>query len=141
MMRVQFKSRQQSNTAPADLIAQPLVVQDEFANRLWEALSLPTALEPSGALSIARGGRRPRSFDCISRSTQLVCSDMRHHRSLAGSECCVTGRSAQPSRRSHGVAASRAGLRHPNLASSPCPNLLDRMTRPGVGGLHRLEEV
>jgi hypothetical protein len=39
------------------------------------------------------------------------------------------------------MATRRAGLRHPDLASRPCPNLLDRQTGPRVRGLHRLEEV
>ena len=38
------------------------------------------------------------------------------------------------------MAARCAGLRHPDLAASPCPDVLDRLTRPGVIGLHRLEE-
>jgi hypothetical protein len=117
---------------PADLVPQPLVVQDEFANRIRELFALPAALEPSGALSLACGHRRTRSLDRVGRSTQLVCSDMRHHRGLAGSERGVTSRSAHHSCRSHGMAARCAGPRHPDLAASPCPNLLDRLTRPGV---------
>ncbi len=126
---------------PADLVAQPLIVQDELADCIRELFALPTALEPSGAVSLACGSRRTRCLDRVGRSTELVCSDMRHHRGLAGSECCVTSRSAQHSCRSHGMAARRAGLGHPDLASRPCPNLCDRLTGPGVQRLHRLEEV
>ena len=39
------------------------------------------------------------------------------------------------------MATGRAGLRHPDFASRPCPNLLDRQTGPRVRGLHQLEEV
>jgi hypothetical protein len=39
------------------------------------------------------------------------------------------------------MATRRAGLRHPDLAARPCPNLLDRVAGPRVRGLYRLEEV
>jgi hypothetical protein len=39
------------------------------------------------------------------------------------------------------MATRRAGLRHFDLASRPCLNLLDRQSGPRVRGLHRLEEV
>jgi DNA-binding CsgD family transcriptional regulator len=39
------------------------------------------------------------------------------------------------------MATRRSGLRHPDLAARPCPNLLDRLAGPRVRGLHRLEEV
>src|SRR5438270_9512137 len=126
---------------PADLVSQPLILQDELANRIWQLFALPTALEPAGALTLAFGSRGPRGLDRVGRSTELVCGDMRHHRRLAGSICGVPSGSAQLSCRSHGMATNRAGLRHPDLASRPCPNLLDRQTGPRVRGLHRLEEV
>jgi hypothetical protein len=126
---------------PADLVAQALVVQDEFANRIRELFALPTALEPTSAVGLACGSRRTRSFDRVGRSTELVRGDMRYHRGLAGGECRVTGRSAQHSCRSHCMAARSAGLGHRDLASRPCPNLFDRLAGPGVRRLHRLEEA
>ena len=66
---------------------------------------------------------------------------MRHHRRLSGSICGMPSGSPQLSCRSHGMATRRAGLRHPDLASRPCPNLLDRQTGPRVRRLYRLEEV
>jgi hypothetical protein len=126
---------------PADLVAQPLIVQNQLAYRIRELLALPTALESSGALGLACGGRRTRSLDRVGRGTELVCGDMCHRRGLAGSECCVTSCSAQHPGRSHRMAARRAGLGHRDLASRPCPDLLDRLARPRVRRLHRLEEV
>jgi hypothetical protein len=126
---------------PADLVAQPLVVEDEFADRIRELFALPTTFEPSGAFGLACGRRRPRSLDRIGCSAQLVCSDMRHHRGLASGECRVTSRSAQHPCRSHGMAARCAGPGHPDLAASPCPDLLDRLTRPRICGPLRLEKV
>jgi hypothetical protein len=126
---------------PADLVSQPLILQDEFANRIRKLFALPTALEPAGALTLASRGRRTRGLDRVGRSTELVCGDMRHHRRLAGSKCGVPSGSAQLSCRSHGMATRRTGLGHLDLASRPCPNLLDRQTGPPVRRLHRLEEV
>src|SRR5438477_12378520 len=74
---------------PADVVSQPLIVQDEFANHVRELFALPTALEPSGALTLASGGRRAHGPDRIRRSPKLVCGDMRHHSRLAGSVCGV----------------------------------------------------
>ena len=77
---------------PADLVSQPLILQDEFANRIGELFALPTALEPAGALTLASGGRRTRGLDRVGRSTELVCGDMRHRCRLAGSICGVPER-------------------------------------------------
>jgi hypothetical protein len=126
---------------PADLVSQPLILQDEFANHIRQLFALPTALEPAGALTLPSGGRRTHGLDRVGRSTKLVCGDMRHHCRLAGSICGVPSGSAQLSCRSHGMATRRSGLRHPDLAARPCPNLLDRLAGPRVRGLHRLEEV
>jgi len=63
---------------PADLVSQPLILQDEFANRIGELFALPTALESAGALTLASGGGRTRGLDRVGRSTKLVCGDMRH---------------------------------------------------------------
>src|SRR5438132_7440502 len=120
---------------PTDLVSQPLILQDEFANRIRKLFALPTALEPAGVLTLGYGGRRTRGLDRVGRSTELVCGDMRHHRRLAGSICGVASGSAQLSCRSHGMATRGAGLRHPDLAPRPRPNLLDRETGPRVRGL------
>src|SRR5205823_1426272 len=119
----------------------PLIVQDELANRMGKLFALPTALEPAGALTLVTGGRRARGLDRIGRGTEFVCGDVRHHRRLAGSICGVPSGSAQLSCRSHGMATRRAGLRHPDLASRPCPNPLDSQTGPRIFGPYRLEEV
>ena len=69
---------------PADLVSQPLIIQDEFANHIRELFALPTALEPADALTLPPGSRRTRGLDRVGRSTKLVRGDMRHHRRLTG---------------------------------------------------------
>jgi hypothetical protein len=66
---------------------------------------------------------------------------MRHHCRLASSICGVPSGPAQLSCRSHGMATRGSGLRHPDLAARPCPNLLDRLAGARVRGLNRLEHV
>jgi hypothetical protein len=39
------------------------------------------------------------------------------------------------------MATRRSGLRHPDLAERPCPNLLDRLAWPRIRRLNRLEEI
>src|SRR5260370_15341389 len=121
---------------PADLVSQPLIVQDEFANRIRELFALPTALELAGALTLASGGGRTHGLDRVRGSTKLVRGDMRHHGRLAGSICGVPSGSAQLSCRSHCMAACRPGLTHPDLAEGPRQHTRDRIAGPLVLRLH-----
>jgi hypothetical protein len=126
---------------PADTIAQPLVVKDEVANRLWELLARPMALQPAGAFDLADRRSRAHSLDRVGGRTELMCGDMRHHCRLAGSICGVPSGSAQLSCRSHGMATRRAGLRHRDRSTRPCASLVNRLTRSLVRRSGRLEEV
>ena len=117
---------------PADVVSQPLVVEDEFADCIRELFALPTALEPSGAVSPAGAG--------CGRS-ELVRGDVRHDSGLTGCMCGMPSRSARLPCRTHGMAARGARLRHCDLAASPCPNLLDCLEGPRIRGPHRLEEM
>jgi hypothetical protein len=56
---------------------------------------------------------------------------------IRGMPRCAT----QVSGRAHCVAARRAGLHHLDLATHPGAGMLDRLARPCVLGLSRLEEV
>ena len=74
---------------PADLVAQPLIVQDEVANRVRELFALPTALEPSRAVSLTYGRRRARSLDRV--GTGMALREIDHgqseqRRSLAAAD-------------------------------------------------------
>ncbi len=40
---------------PADVVSQPVIVNDEVADRIGELFALPAALEPAGALLASRG--------------------------------------------------------------------------------------
>jgi hypothetical protein len=126
---------------PADLVAQPLIVQDEFADRFRQLFTLPTTLEPAGARAVGSGGRRTRGLDRVGRGTELVRGDVRHRRRLAGGERGVPSSSAQLSSGSHGMTGRRTGLRHPDLTARPGANLIDRVAGPWIRGLLGLEEV
>src|SRR5512133_42977 len=92
---------------PADVVSQPLIVQDKIANRIRQLVALPAALEPASTLALAiwRAFRRSRArgLDRIGRSTELVRGDVRHRCGLAGSKCGVPSGSAQLSCRGLGM--------------------------------------
>src|SRR5436853_7584679 len=79
---------------PADVVPQLLVVEDELADRLWEPVALPPALESPCGLprSFRRGG--PCGLDRVGCRTELVRRDVCDGRGLAGSvrgmPCCPT---------------------------------------------------
>src|SRR5512144_3251287 len=125
---------------PADVVSEPLVVQNKLANRLWQLFALPLALEPASALPLTFRGSRTRGLDRVGRSTKLVCGDMCHRCRLAGSIRRMPRGTGQIPCSGLRMAGCRAGLRHLDLAARPCPSLLDRLAGPRVRGLHRLEE-
>src|SRR5438132_8004929 len=126
---------------PADVVPQPLIVEDELADRLRELVALPPALESPCALALSfrRGGTC--GLDRVGGRTELVRRDVCDGRGLAGSvrgtPCCPT----QVSGRGHCMAGRRASLGHGDLAARPGPPEFDRTTRPRILRLSRLEEV
>ncbi len=119
----------------------PLIIDDQFTNRIWELFTLPPALEPAGAFALAFRGRRAGRFDSVGRRAEFVCGNVRNRGRLPGG---VRGMARGPTQLSGGrvcMASSGAGLRHRNFAAYPCPNLIDRSSRPRVGRSRRLEEV
>jgi len=126
---------------PAEVVPQPLVVEYELANRLWELVALPPALETPCALALSFQRGRTCGLDRIGRRTELVRGDVCDGRGLAGSvrgmPCCPT----QVSGRGHGMAGRRASLGHRDLATRPGAGPRDRLTRSRVRRLRRREEV
>src|SRR4051794_2890487 len=105
---------------PADVVSQPLIVQNQLANRIGQLLALPLALEPASALGLARRDSCTYRLDRVSSSTELVCGHMRDYSRLAGSVRSMPSGTLEIPSRSHGVATRRAGLRHLDLATRPC---------------------
>jgi len=103
---------------PADVVAQPLVVKHELANRLRELVALPPALEPPGALALAFGRGSTCGLDRICGRAEVVRGDVRDGPGLArgvrGMPCCPT----QVSGRGH---AARAIRHAPSKACNPVP--------------------
>lgn len=136
-----FHSSSAVEHRPAEVVPQPLVVEDELANRLRELVALPAALAPPGAL--ARSFRRgsPCGFNRIGSCTELVRGDVCNGGSLTGSvrgmPCCPT----QVSSRGVCMTSRRARLGHRDLATHPGAGVLDRLTWSRVRRLSRLEEV
>jgi hypothetical protein len=126
---------------PADVVAQPLVVKYEVANRLWELVTLPLALESPGGFALALRRGSTRGLDRIGGRTELVrgdvCDGPGLSSSVRGMACCPS----QVSGRAHCMAARGASLGHRDLATHPGAGMLDRLTRPWILRLSRLEEV
>src|SRR5881227_3355702 len=126
---------------PADVVAQPLIIQDQLADRVRELVALPSALAPPGALTLAFRSGCTRRLDRVGRRSELVRGDVRDDRGLAssvrGMPCCPT----QVSGRGHCMAGRRASLGHLDLATHPGAGMLDRLTRSWALRLNRLEEV
>jgi len=126
---------------PADVVSQPLIIQDQFTDRVWELVTLPSALKPPAVLTRTLRGGGTRRLDRVGRCTEFVCGDVRHRCGLSSSKCGVPSGSAQRSCRSLGMTSRIAGLRHLDLAACPCPGLLERPARPRVERLRRFEQV
>src|SRR5690242_182664 len=126
---------------PADVVPQPLVVEDERANRLRELVALPLALASPGALALACRRGRTDGLDRIGGRTELVRGDVGDGRGLAGSVRGMPCRPTQVSGRGVGMAGRRARPRHCDLAARPGAGLFDRLTRSRVRRLSRLEAV
>ncbi len=118
-----------------------LVVKYELANRFWELVTLPPALESSGGLALTVWRGSACGLDRVGGRTEFVRGDVCDGPGLAGRvrgmPCCST----QLSGRAHCMAARRASLHHRDLATHPGAGVLDRLTRSWILRLSRLEEV
>jgi hypothetical protein len=47
---------------PADLVSQPLIIQDELADSFRQLFPLPSTLEPAGGFTVASGDGRTRGL-------------------------------------------------------------------------------
>jgi hypothetical protein len=134
-----WASRSTIEYETTDLIAQLLVVKHEIPDFARKLCMLPFALKATSFFGPTVKRCRTRGLDRVSRSTELVCGDMRHRCGLASGICGVPRGSAQRSCRSVGRASRCAGLRHLDLASRPSARQFDGSPRPIVIGLHFLE--
>src|SRR5919202_6568218 len=69
---------------PADVVSQPLIIQDQFADRVRELFTLPSAFEPPGVLTLAFRSSCTRRLDRVGRRSELMRGDVRHGSGLAG---------------------------------------------------------
>ena len=124
---------------PAQLVAQPLVVEHKFSDLVGELSALPLALQAASRLAFVFSRCRPRRPYREGRSTELVGRHMAHRRGLAGSvrgmPCCPT----QVSGRGVCMAGRRAGLSPRDLTPRPGTPEVDRPTWTFVLRPHLLE--
>jgi hypothetical protein len=126
---------------PAQLVAQPLVVEHKFSDLEGELGALPLALQTAGLHAVVFSRCRPRDPDRVGRGSELVGRHMAHRRGLAGSvrgmPCCPT----QVSGRGVCMAGRRAGLSPGDLTARPGTPAVDRPTWTVVLRLCLLEVV
>ncbi len=113
---------------PAQLVAQPLVVQHKLSDLVGELSALPLALQPAGRLALVASRCRPRRLDRIGRGTELVGSYMADRSGLAGSVRGMPCRPTQVSGRGVCMAGRSAGLCPRDLTPRPGTPHVDRMT-------------
>ena len=113
---------------PAQLVAQPLVVEHKVSDLVGELGALPLALQAASRLALVFRRCRSRRPDRVGRGTELVGRHMAHRRGLAGSvrgmPCCPT----QVSGRGVCMAGRRAGLSPRDLTPRPGTPEVDRPT-------------
>ena len=114
---------------PAQLVAQPLVVEHKLSDLVWELSALPLALQAAGRLALVFSRCRPRRPDRVGRSAELMGRHMANRRGLAGSVRGMPCRPTQVSGRGVGMAGRRAGLSPPDLTPRPGTREVDRPTR------------
>jgi hypothetical protein len=112
---------------PAELVSQPLIVQDEIADRIRKLLALPLTLPAACLVPFTLSGGCPCSPDGIGGCAQLMCRNMRHGCSLSRSKSRLPGSSAQDSGGCHGMTGGRSGLCHRDFTANPGPELSDRL--------------
>src|SRR5579875_3250445 len=126
---------------PADVVAQPLVVEDKLANRLRELVALPLALASPCALGLSLWRSGACGFDRIGGGAKLMSGDVRNDRSLPGGICGIARRPLQVSGCAHRMAARRARLGHHDLATRPGVGRLDSLAWSRILGSGRFEDV
>jgi hypothetical protein len=126
---------------PAQLVAQPLIVEHKFTDLVGELGALPLALHAASRLALIFRRCRSRRPDRVGRSTELVRRHMAHRPGLAGSvrgvPCCPT----QVSGCGVCMAGRRAGLCPRDLIPRPGTPEVDRPTWTVVLGPCLLEVV
>ena len=126
---------------PAQLVAQPLVVEDEIPDREGQLSPLPSALQAAGLLGLLLSRSSSRGFDRVGRGTELVGRHVAHRRCLTGGVRGMPGGATQVPGRGICMAGRRPRHAHPDLASRPGTSQVDRASRTVVLGPDLLEMV
>jgi hypothetical protein len=111
---------------PAQLVAQPLVVEHKFSDLMGELGALPLALQTAGLHAFVFSHCRARGLDRVGCGSEFVRRDMAYRRGLAGSVRGMPCRPAQVSGRGICVSGRCAGLPPLDLIPRPGTPEVDR---------------
>jgi hypothetical protein len=126
---------------PANLIAQPLVVEHEFADLVWKLCALPLALETTSLITLILGSRLPDRLDRVGSRAQLVGCHMAHRPCLSGGVGRLLRRAEHLSCRGVGGKGSLASFCPGDLAPCPSAYPFDRLAWTVISRSRLLEEV
>jgi hypothetical protein len=138
---VVHKARRRVKHRPTDVVPQPLVVDDELADRFRKLVTLPLALQSPCEITLAFGRGGTCGLDRIGGRAELMRGDMCDDPGLASSVCGMPCCPAQVSGRAHRMPPRRASPPHRDLATHPGASMLDRLARPWVPRPNQLEQV
>lgn len=125
---------------PADVVAQPLIIQHQVTDGGRQALALPAAFAPAGGFGFPGRGGGARGLDGVGCRAQLVGGHVGHGRRLGRGVGGIARRPGQIAGGGVGVAGGRAGLGHRRFAARPGASQVDGSPRPVVVGASGLEE-
>ena len=127
---------------PADVVSQPLIIENEGANRIRKLITLPLALAAAcrRCLGVVRYGSA-YGLDRVRGCTKIMSGDVCHRTGLAGGVGGVPCCPVQIPGGTHRVPAGGPGLHHRDVTAYPGTDVLDRLPRPRIVRPFGLEEI
>ncbi|NJC20993.1 hypothetical protein BJ994_000069 [Arthrobacter pigmenti] len=126
---------------PADIVAQPLIIQNQLVYLIRKLAPLPLALTFARCRAELFRHISTYSLDRVGSGAQLMRGNVGNRTSLTSSKCGVTCWATQLPGCPHRMTTRRTRLHHANLTTRPSPSVFNGFARPWVAGLGRLKEM
>jgi hypothetical protein len=126
---------------PAQPVAKPLVVEDEFSDRAGKLNTLPLALPATSTIALALRSSSALCLDRIGGGTEFVGGNVGDHPGLTSGVCRISRSSGQVPGCGIGMASCRPCLSHRDLTPRPGTPHVDRPARTIVPRVCLLEVV
>ena len=126
---------------PADIVPQPLVIEDNITNLVGELVALPEAFQAPGRGRLTWRRRIPHRSDGVGCRAKIMSGDVRHGGSLGGGVGRIARGSLEISGRGVGVTGGSPRLGHRDFAAGPGAGHLDGVTRASIVRPDRFEKM